>query len=385
MVKVTFIYAGHQLDYLLGLISGLAKNSNAKVSLIDGKRVAKATLHSKNIELKPYLTSKKNNLILEMWRWSIYYTKLTIHLLLTDNNIIHVEWINRKIDFFEHYYFVWIKRLTNKKLVFKIHDLDTNILLSPNHDYKRTLKKSTMYFFKNCDQLFVHNEFVKKNIQEQGIDKGKIKLMKPWHGVNSVPPKTSISKKDAQSLLGLRSVKTILFFGNLRAYKGIVELLNICSELDKKNLDFQLILAGKNDLPNKKFQNTVSNKIKELTNKGKLFYFPEFIKNNEVEIFFKASDLLVLPYKFIYQSGLPFLSYYFGVPILSSDVGGLKEDIVQNHLGLSVNMNKFEISLELFLKDQIKFWETEKIESYTKEVFDWNKVITDYIKNYEQL
>ena len=97
MVRVTFIYAGHQLDYLLGLISGFDNNSSLKVSLIDGKRVTAFTANNGNIELKPFLKPKQNNLLLELCRWAIYYLKLTTHLLLTENDIIHVEWINRKI------------------------------------------------------------------------------------------------------------------------------------------------------------------------------------------------------------------------------------------------------------------------------------------------
>jgi len=93
----------------------------------------------------------------------------------------------------------------------------------------------------------------------------------------------------------------------------------------------------------------------------------------------------VLPYKFIYQSGLPFLSYHFGIPILSSDVGGLREDILQNCLGLSVDMNNFRQNLELYLNGEIEFWNSNKIELYTKEIFDWNKVINNYMKYYEEL
>ena len=135
----------------------------------------------------------------------------------------------------------------------------------------------------------------------------------------------------------------------------------------------------------KKIQNELFKKIDDLTTTGKLFYFPEFIENEKVELFFKASDLLVLPYKFIYQSGLPFLSYHFGTPVLSTNVGGLMEDIPQNCLGLSVDINDFGQNLELFLKDEIKFWDSKKIESYSKEFFDWKKVITNYLKYYEQL
>ena len=52
----------------------------------------------------------------------------------------------------------------------------------------------------------------------------------------------------------------------------------------------------------------------------------EFIPDEEVEAF-KASMLLVLPYKFIFQSGVLFLSYGFGLPAIATDVGSMREYI----------------------------------------------------------
>lgn len=385
MVKVTLIYAGHQLDYLIGLISGVSNNSEIKITLVDTKRTSKVISENDNISLKSFLMPKQNNIILEMLRWSIYYLRLTIHLIFTSNDIIHVEWINRKIDVFEHFYFVWIKRILKKKLVFKIHDIDTNILLSSKSKYNMGLKRSTLYFLRHCDLLFVHNNFVKNIIINNGIDETRIKLLKPWHGVNQVPPVTKLSKKEAQNYLGLKPLKTILFFGNLRPYKGIIELLEICSDLHNKHINFQIIIAGKNDIKNKEMRNIISQKIGNLLASGKLFYYPEFIENKNIEIYFKASDLLVLPYKFIFQSGVPFLSYNFGTPILSSDVGGLKEDIIQNCTGLSVKLEDFTQTLEMFIKEKIQFWNSEKIQFIMSKELNWNKVIKNYIENYEQL
>jgi len=52
-----------------------------------------------------------------------------------------------------------------------------------------------------------------------------------------------------------------------------------------------------------------------------------------MEVYFKAADVLVLPYKDIYQSGVLFLSHSFGLPVLAADVGSLKEDIVEGKTG----------------------------------------------------
>jgi glycosyltransferase involved in cell wall biosynthesis len=59
----------------------------------------------------------------------------------------------------------------------------------------------------------------------------------------------------------------------------------------------------------------------------------EFIPDREVEIYFKAADVLVLPYRNIYQSGILFLAWSFGLPVLASDVGSLKDELVEGRNG----------------------------------------------------
>jgi glycosyltransferase involved in cell wall biosynthesis len=52
-----------------------------------------------------------------------------------------------------------------------------------------------------------------------------------------------------------------------------------------------------------------------------------FIPDTEVETYFKAADVVVLPYTEIYQSGVPFLAFSFGRPVIATDVGSLRDDI----------------------------------------------------------
>src|SRR6202043_640122 len=59
----------------------------------------------------------------------------------------------------------------------------------------------------------------------------------------------------------------------------------------------------------------------------------EFVPDGETELYFKAADVLVLPYTHIFQSGVLFLGYNFGLPVIASDVGSLKEDIVEGKSG----------------------------------------------------
>src|SRR5262245_29013118 len=68
-------------------------------------------------------------------------------------------------------------------------------------------------------------------------------------------------------------------------------------------------------------------------NGGKILLKIEYIPDDETEVYFKAADLLVLPYRYIYQSGVLFLSYGFGLPVVATDVGSLREDVIEGRTG----------------------------------------------------
>src|SRR4029077_5114391 len=59
----------------------------------------------------------------------------------------------------------------------------------------------------------------------------------------------------------------------------------------------------------------------------------EFVPDEATELYFKAADVLVLPYTEIFQSGVLFLGYSFGLPVIAADVGSMKEEIVEGRTG----------------------------------------------------
>jgi len=59
----------------------------------------------------------------------------------------------------------------------------------------------------------------------------------------------------------------------------------------------------------------------------------KFISDDETELFFKAADVTVLPYTEIFQSGILFLAYSFGLPVIATDVGSFRQDVVEGRTG----------------------------------------------------
>ena len=53
----------------------------------------------------------------------------------------------------------------------------------------------------------------------------------------------------------------------------------------------------------------------------------------DTEIYFKAADVVVLPYTHIFQSGVLFLGYNFGLPAIATDIGSLRDDVIEGETG----------------------------------------------------
>lgn len=135
-------------------------------------------------------------------------------------------------------------------------------------------------------------------------------------------------REEAERKLGLKSgMKNILFFGLIRTYKGLDILLEAFAMLPE---GYQLIIAGEPYGSFDRYQEIID----RLPDKGKIHTSLKYIKDSEVTDYFSAADLAVLPYRSATQSGISSVSYHFEVPMIVTDVGGLKETIGDRGTGI---------------------------------------------------
>lgn len=121
--------------------------------------------------------------------------------------------------------------------------------------------------------------------------------------------------------------KTLLFFGLIREYKGLDILLEAFNLLGK---DYQLIIAGE---PYGSFE-PYQKIIDEYGLQDRVHLSLSYIKDSQVGAYFSAADLSVLPYRSATQSGVSSISFHYEVPMVTTDVGGLRETIADTGTGL---------------------------------------------------
>jgi len=141
-----------------------------------------------------------------------------------------------------------------------------------------------------------------------------------------------LSREEAENKLGLsHGMKNILFFGLIRKYKGLDILLRAFENLSE---DYQLIIAGEPYGSFDEYQQIIdSSKAKD-----RIHVFPNYIKDSMVKDYFSAADVTVLPYRSATQSGISSISYHFEVPMIVTDVGGLKGTVGDSGTGIVANI-----------------------------------------------
>jgi D-inositol-3-phosphate glycosyltransferase len=118
----------------------------------------------------------------------------------------------------------------------------------------------------------------------------------------------------------------LLFFGFIRAYKGLDILLEAFSDERLSKLPVKLIIAGEY------YEALIAKHHLE----DRLVRATDFIPNEKVADYFCAADLIVQPYKNATQSGVSQIAYHFERPMLVTDVGGLAELIPDGEVGYVV-------------------------------------------------
>lgn len=223
------------------------------------------------------------------------------------------------------------------------------------------------FYVKQNDGFVALSDSVVKDIAS--LDKGnKPKTFSPHPVYDHYGEK--MDKKTACEALGLDVHKNyMLFFGLVRAYKGLDWLLDAFARVKEDLKDLQLIIAGE-------FYEDEDKYRKQIADNGlidRVIIKNEFVADADLRKFFGAADLIVQPYKTATQSGVTQVAFHFEKPCLVTNVGGLGEIIHHGKMGYAVTPQVDAIANSL--KD---YYENNRQVTFTKylikekELYGWN-------------
>ena len=216
----------------------------------------------------------------------------------------------------------------------------------------------------NADNILVLSEESRKlYLQNYPNSKDKVKKMNLGAHIPAIP------EEEPKELGGI-SAPYYLFFGRIDKYKGIKRMCEAYIDLpsDKKNL----IIAGSG------FFSPEENEM--IKSDAGIKVINRYISDGEMIWLFKHAKAVVLPYIEATQSGIIPIAYKYGVPVITSDVPGLTQFVVNGETGfICKNKDDYIRAFEAIETDAE--WISKKCINYGNKNFDWDKNVSDLLRS----
>lgn len=283
--------------------------------------------------------------------------------------IVHIHSASRA-SFYRKSIFVILSKILGKKIVFHIHGAEFNIFYHREAGY---IKK---YFIRKviclADELIVLSEQWKKDIEKMIRTRKEIKVV-----LN--PAAMSPLKRANRNIINTNTLK-ILFMGRLEERKGVYDLVKSASKVLLQEQNIKFVLCGDGEIE----------KVRRIIQKrglARYFDIPGWI-TDKIK-YFREADIYILP---SYYEGLPMSileAASYGLPIISTPVGGIPEVVEDGLNGFLINPGDIETMTErlltLILSPELRSRMGQCAHNKIKTKFDVNTIVKQLDSIYQEL
>ena len=333
--------------YSISLCNAVNKLSNLKIWLVtnDTNKFIENPSFNTYIRLWKDYTSETSRLKKLLDYYFGYYNTLK-HMKKEKIQVFHCQWfIFSPLD----YYFLKKIHKAGIKIVVTVHDvLPFNSKIYDKYFHKKIYQISDFVIAQaNENYNILHDIY--------HVEKNRMEMIPHGHFMDYAEVISQELAKDYFKISKDNIV--ILFFGQIKKVKGLDILISSFSKVLNDYPNITLMIAGKVWKDN---FDEYEKLIKELRIEDKVLLNIHFIEEKEIKYFFSAADIVVLPYKKIYQSGVVQLAFAYSKAVIASDIGGFKDVISNMKTGLLVkpgDVNDLANAIEFYLANPQKMHE----------------------------
>lgn len=216
-----------------------------------------------------------------------------------------------------------IRCFTRIKILFICHNVTP-------HDSALLHRLSSFFVLINGHYYIVQSEDDRRILSDL-IKKPLSSIIKNYHPTYEFFNLEHINRDESRDKLGLKGT-VLLFFGLIRKYKGLIYLIKALPSI-LSVVDVTLLIAGEFWEDKDEYMDL----IKRLGIKEHVKIIDAYIPNEEVQIYFSAADICIMPYISATGSGVAQIAYGFNLPLIATSVGCLKEIVEDGITGFLVS------------------------------------------------
>ena len=285
----------------------LAPNINPKDVDFDCKRLFSILPHRlQKSKRKPFRAIKALTVALN-------YISLIARVALKKPDILHFQWLPLvEVSTIESLFLKILRFITPKtKFLLTIHNVYPH---DSSEGYKQIYRETFSRVNPFFDKFIVHLETTKRDFCSAfGISTERVKVI--HHGVLKPKGHDTVRRKRG-------NVLRLIMYGNQSTYKGTNVFVNAMTLLPQEYKDkVHALVVGK----------TYSGYLKELKEKkenANIEFIPEYVSDEDLHKYIADSDIIVLPYREISQSGVLLLALSTKRLIITSDIPSFKETLM---------------------------------------------------------
>jgi glycosyltransferase involved in cell wall biosynthesis len=226
------------------------------------------------------------------------------------------------------------------------HGKPESVVIADNvvpHERRPLDRLFTRWFLSRADRFVVMTKAVRQDLLDIRPDARVDLVPHPLYGQFG----DAIDRQEARQQLEVPGdAELMLFFGFVRAYKGLDTLLQAMPAIRAARPRAMLLVVGE-------FYSQET-RTRALTHELGLDdcvrFVSDYVPNDEVAPYFSATDVVVLPYHHATQSGIIPVAYHMGRPVVTTRVGGLPEVIEEGKTGILVPPEQVDALAEALIR-----------------------------------
>jgi glycosyltransferase involved in cell wall biosynthesis len=263
---------------------------------------------------------------------------------------------------------VVLSKLCRRKVIITVHDVES---FSPVAAGRNIISK----VYQLADRLVVHNQVSKRELVElRRVSPTRIDVIPSGNYINDAFERSN--PVEARRTLGISETKrVILFFGQIKDVKGLDILIEAIPAVARESSDVTLLIAGR---PWKNDFSLYERLIDNLGIRNRCALHIRYIPNEELALYFAAADVVVLPYRRIYQSAVILMAMSYGRAVVVSDLPGMTEMVSDGQNGYVFEQGSAKSLSEQLIRalqdEQMREAVALRALEYIRKNHDWEQI-----------